>query len=47
MGNTSECTPAAVVRGHGLAMTDFCGWVPGIEPEQDLFKDTLMNPISE
>lgn len=38
MGNASQSTPAAVIRGHGLALSDFCGWVDGIEPEEDLFK---------
>ncbi len=41
MGNTAQQTPAAAVRGHGLTLTDFCGWVPGIEPEEDLFRDIL------
>ncbi len=41
MGNTGQQTPAAVVRGHGLPASDFCGWVEGIEPEEDLFRDIL------
>lgn len=41
MGNTGQRTPAAIVRGHGLPASDFCGWVPGIEPEEDLFRDML------
>ncbi len=41
MGNTGQQTPAAVVRGHGLPATNFCGWVEGIEPEEDLFRDIL------
>ena len=37
MGNSDESTPAAVVRRHNIAMTDFCGWVPGIDKERDMF----------
>lgn len=37
MGNSDESVPAAVIRDHGLAITKFCGWVPGIEPGEDLF----------
>ncbi len=37
MGNGAEATPAAIVRDHGLALSDFEGWVPGIEPSEDLF----------
>lgn len=38
MGNADQSIPAVVVRDHGLSHTDFCGWVPGIEREQDLFR---------
>lgn len=41
MGNANQATPAVIVRNHGLPMTDFAGWVPGIEPEEDLFKGLL------
>lgn len=41
MGNANECTPAVLVRDHGIELTDYCGWVPGIEPEEDLFKGVL------
>lgn len=41
MGNAAQRTPAAVVRNHGLQFSDYCGWVPGIEPEEDLFRDML------
>ncbi len=37
MGNAGQSCPAAVIRDHGLKPSDFCGWVPGIEPEVDLF----------
>lgn len=37
MGNASECCPAAVIRDHGMKMSTFLGWVPGIEQEQDMF----------
>ncbi len=38
MGNAGQSIPAAVIRDHGLSLSEFCGWVPGIEPEEDLFK---------
>lgn len=41
MGNAAQSAPAAVIRGSGLASSDFCGWVPGIEPEEDLFRGMI------
>ncbi len=41
MGNASQACPAAIVRDHGLAMTDFCGWVPGIDADKDMFAPIL------
>lgn len=38
MGNASESIPAAIIRDHGLSFGDFEGWVPGVEPEEDLFR---------
>lgn len=38
MGNAAESTPAAIIRDHGIPFTDYEGWVPGIEPEEDLFR---------
>lgn len=38
MGNAAQATPAAVIRDHGNALSAFCGWVDGIEPEEDLFR---------
>lgn len=37
MGNTAQCIPAAIIRDCGLPSSDFCGWVDGIEPEEDIF----------
>ncbi len=37
MGNCAECTPAAIIRDFVLPFSDFCGWVDGIEPEEDMF----------
>lgn len=37
MGNADEAMPAAIVRDHGLPMTDFCGWVESIDETEDLF----------
>lgn len=38
MGNAGQGIPAVIVRDHGFALSDFEGWVPGIEPEEDLFR---------
>lgn len=37
MGNGGQSIPAAIIRDHGLELTDWEGWVPGIEKERDLF----------
>lgn len=41
MGNAAQATPAAVIREHGIPLSDFLGWVDGIEPEDDLFQSML------
>ncbi|MDD5026196.1 MAG: coenzyme F420-0:L-glutamate ligase [Candidatus Peribacteraceae bacterium] len=41
MGNASESIPAAIIRDHGLSFNNFEGWVPGIEPEEDLFRGII------
>ena len=38
MGNADQSVPAVCIRDHCLEMTDFCGWVPGIERDEDLFR---------
>lgn len=38
MGNANQSTPAAIIRDHGIPFSAFEGWVPGIEPERDLFR---------
>jgi coenzyme F420-0:L-glutamate ligase len=37
MGNTDQCCPAAIIRNSGIAASSFCGWVDGIEPDEDMF----------
>jgi F420-0:gamma-glutamyl ligase len=37
MGNAAESIPTVIIRDHGIALSDFEGWVPGIEAEEDLF----------
>lgn len=37
MGNAGQSVPAAIIRDHGLALSGWEGWVPGIEPAEDLF----------
>jgi F420-0:gamma-glutamyl ligase len=37
MGNAGQSTPAAIIRDHGLALTNYCGWLEGIEKNDDLF----------
>ncbi|MFH1444423.1 MAG: coenzyme F420-0:L-glutamate ligase [Candidatus Peregrinibacteria bacterium] len=41
MGNADQSIPAAIIREHGLPLTDFAGWVPGINQEDDLFKEAF------
>jgi F420-0:gamma-glutamyl ligase len=41
MGNAAQCTPAVLIRGHGLPFSGFSGWVPGVEPEEDIFRGIL------
>jgi coenzyme F420-0:L-glutamate ligase/coenzyme F420-1:gamma-L-glutamate ligase len=41
MGNGDQSTPAAIIRGHNLAFTDFSGWVPGIEREKDIYHGVI------
>jgi coenzyme F420-0:L-glutamate ligase / coenzyme F420-1:gamma-L-glutamate ligase len=43
MGNGAERTPAAVLSGHGALLSDFTGWVPGIEPRDDIYP-IMMSP---
>jgi F420-0:gamma-glutamyl ligase len=38
MGNAGQSVPAVIIRDHGLTLSDYEGWVPGIDPEEDLFK---------
>lgn len=37
MGNEAQSVPAVIIRDHAIPSSEFCGWVPGIEPEEDLF----------
>jgi len=41
MGNAGQSIPAVLIRGHGLPLGDFAGWVPGIEPGEDLFRGSM------
>ncbi|MDP7068917.1 MAG: coenzyme F420-0:L-glutamate ligase, partial [Candidatus Peribacteraceae bacterium] len=41
MGNANQSTPAAVIRGHGLKLTDTKGWVPGIDRERDIYHGVI------
>ncbi|TSC58497.1 MAG: hypothetical protein Greene041619_507 [Candidatus Peregrinibacteria bacterium Greene0416_19] len=41
MGNAAQSVPAVLIRDHGLLMSDFEGWVPGIGRERDLFSGLL------
>lgn len=41
MGNADQSTPAVIIRDHGIPLSDFSGWVDGIEPEEDLFSSIL------
>ncbi len=41
MGNANQATPAVIIRDHGIELSDFTGWVDGIEPADDLFAGIL------
>lgn len=41
MGNDAQSVPAVIIREHGIPLTDFEGWVPGIESKEDLFREIL------
>lgn len=41
MGNAGQSVPAVLIRDHGLELSEWEGWVPGIEPDQDLFKEVI------
>lgn len=41
MGNANQSVPAAIIRDHGFALSDYEGWVEGIEKDEDLFGDIL------
>lgn len=43
MGNAAQSQPAAVIRDHGLSLSDFSGWVDGIDPEEDMFNEWLVH----
>ncbi|PIR52633.1 hypothetical protein COU76_05445 [Candidatus Peregrinibacteria bacterium CG10_big_fil_rev_8_21_14_0_10_49_10] len=43
MGNADQSTPAVILREHGLSLSDFCGWVPGIERNEDMFQGVFEN----
>jgi coenzyme F420-0:L-glutamate ligase/coenzyme F420-1:gamma-L-glutamate ligase len=37
MGNEMQSIPAVIIRDHGIGLSDYEGWVPGIEAKEDLF----------
>ena len=41
MGNAAQSIPAVIIRDHGISLTNFEGWVPGINPQDDLFQATI------
>ncbi len=41
MGNAGQSNPAAIIRDHRFAFSTFNGWVPGMKPEEDLFRGIL------
>jgi coenzyme F420-0:L-glutamate ligase/coenzyme F420-1:gamma-L-glutamate ligase len=41
MGNVNKSIPAVIIRDHGLPLSDYEDWVSGIEPAEDIFRDTL------
>jgi len=41
MGNADQSIPAAIIRDHKYAFSDYEGWVEGIAPDEDLFRDVM------
>lgn len=41
MGNADQAIPAAILRNTGVELNSFAGWVPGIDPAEDLFRGLL------
>ncbi|MDB4978754.1 MAG: F420-0:gamma-glutamyl ligase [Candidatus Peribacteria bacterium] len=41
MGNANQSVPAVIIRDHGVTLTEFEGWVPGIDREEDLFRGAV------
>lgn len=41
MGNSAQSVPAAIIRDSGIPSSDFCGWVNGIDMNEDLFRTIL------
>jgi len=37
MGNANASIPAVIIRNHDVPFSDFEGWVPCMEPEEDIF----------
>ncbi len=45
MGNDAQSIPAAIIRNHGVGMTNYLGWVPSMEPREDLFAGLLRQDV--
>ena len=41
MGNANQAIPAVLLRGTGLKLSDYCGYVPTIDSGEDLFSCIL------
>jgi len=41
MGNADQATPAAIIREHGIPLSQFSGWVEGIDRKDDLFGELM------
>lgn len=46
MGNAGQGIPAVIIRDHDLPCTDFCDWVSGIDPQEDLFAPLLRSSLT-
>jgi coenzyme F420-0:L-glutamate ligase / coenzyme F420-1:gamma-L-glutamate ligase len=45
MGNDAQSIPAAIIRNHGVALSKYLGWVPSMEPREDLFAGLLRQDV--
>lgn len=38
MGNADQAVPGVIIRNSNLPLSEYAGWVPGIQPDEDIFQ---------